>query len=105
MNLLKKLKKNKSKNYIIYCENNLLTHQTATKKKILEVFPIINPIYEIHRNKVAKQRYVDFNQGVDARLLNEQKAKLLSQIPIRPLRIAFDSMEYEEVLFKCNSVC
>ena len=97
-NLLEKLKnEQKQELYNLLSENNLLTYQTATKRKSLKVFPIINPIYEIHRNKVAKQRYVDFNQGVDARLLNEQKAKLLSQIPIRPLRIAFDSMEFEEV--------
>jgi len=95
--LLGKLKgKQKQEIYNLLFDKNLLNPQTSEKKHIIEVFPIINPLYEKYRNKVPKQRSVDFNQGVDARLLTDEKAKLLSQIPIKPLRIAFDSMEYEE---------
>jgi hypothetical protein len=47
-------------------------------------------------------RYVDFNQGVDARLFTEEKVQLLSQINVRPLRIAFDDIktrpEYEKAI-------
>jgi hypothetical protein len=39
------------------------------------------------------QRRVDFNQGIDARLLTEQNMFLLSQIAIVPLRIAFDDVK------------
>lgn len=42
-------------------------------------------------------RRVDFNQGVDARFLDEEKMELLSQLPITPLRIAFDSIRYENL--------
>ncbi|PIU23467.1 MAG: hypothetical protein COT13_02920 [Chloroflexi bacterium CG08_land_8_20_14_0_20_45_12] len=34
---------------------------------------------------------IDFNQGLDCRLFNEDKAKLLGQIKIKPLRLAFDN--------------
>ncbi|MEW6408896.1 MAG: spore photoproduct lyase family protein [Nitrospirota bacterium] len=34
---------------------------------------------------------IDFNQGLDCRLINEDKVKLLSQIKIKPLRLAFDN--------------
>jgi len=43
------------------------------------------------------QRYVDFNQGVDARLLTEEKMELLSQLPLKPLRIAFDNIKFEKL--------
>jgi len=43
------------------------------------------------------QRYVDFNQGVDARLLKEDKMELLSQLPLKPLRIAFDNIRFEKL--------
>jgi hypothetical protein len=44
--------------------------------------------------RVASQRRVDFNQGVDARLLCKDKMFLreLSSIALRPLRIAFDHL-------------
>lgn len=48
----------------------------------------------------GRQRHVDFNQGVDVRLLTEDHIRLLSTIAIHPLRIAFDHIElrdtYEE---------
>lgn len=94
--LLSKLKGNhKQEIYNLLADKNLLKPQTATKDRIFDVFPIVNPFYEKYRNKVPKQRHVDFNQGVDARLLTREKATLLGQIPIRPLRIAFDSMNYK----------
>jgi hypothetical protein len=95
--LLDKLKgENKQHIYNLLLKNYLLKPETATIDKINEVYPTISSLYEKHRNKVPKSRYVDFNQGVDARLLTDEKAKLLSQIPIKPLRIAFDSMEYKD---------
>jgi len=48
-------------------------------------------------NTVTVNRYIDFNQGVDARLLSESKMAMLSEIAIRPLRIAFDSIEYRNI--------
>lgn len=38
----------------------------------------------------GKKRHVDFNQGMDARLLTEEKVKRLAETAIWPLRIAYD---------------
>ena len=44
--------------------------------------------------RVSAQRHVDFNQGIDIRLLNDEKMALLSETAIKPLRLAFDKIEY-----------
>jgi len=50
----------------------------------------------------GKKRHVDFNQGLDARLLTEAKVQRLSETAIWPLRIAFDDIglreEYEQAV-------
>ena len=50
--------------------------------------------------KISVKRTIDFNQGIDARLLNEKKMKKLSEISIEPLRIAFDDMRYKDTYVK-----
>jgi hypothetical protein len=64
---------------------------------ILEASAELSPIIEKYRNKTWKQRYVDFNQGLDARLLTEEKVKKLSEININPLRIAFDDIKLSQL--------
>jgi len=83
----------KTKKDLLLLDNNVLAS---------EKFPQI--IEEIKKNGFHKDakfngrnRYVDFNQGIDARLLNEEKMKLLSQIAINPLRIAFDSIKFKDI--------
>lgn len=44
----------------------------------------------------AAKRHVDFNQGLDARLLTEAKMKRLAETAIWPLRIAFDSLDIRD---------
>ncbi len=53
--------------------------------------------YEVNGRKVAVKRIVDFNQGLDARLLDERKMKKLSEISIEPLRIAFDDIRHKDI--------
>jgi len=43
---------------------------------------------------------VDFNQGIDARLFDDEKAKLLSGVQLDPVRFAFDNIAYEESIVK-----
>ncbi len=40
--------------------------------------------------KSQKKRSIDFNQGMDATYFTEEKVKLISQLNVRPVRIAFD---------------
>lgn len=51
------------------------------------------------------QRYVDFNQGLDAFLLSPYKVKRLSELALRPARIAFDHIEDEEAYVKAIRLC
>ena len=99
--LLNKLKGDRQQElYNLLDEFDLLSINTVTKSNILKLYPEINSTFEKFRNKIPKLRYVDFNQGVDARLLTEEKMLLLSEIPIKPLRIAFDSMAYKDIYVK-----
>ena len=66
---------------------------TSTKKNLILAYGEIKDIYARHFHPVARQRYVDFNQGVDARLFNEERVAQLARIAIRPLRIAFDDIK------------
>ena len=49
--------------------------------------------YNYHKIK----RYVDFNQGLDARLFTEQKAEIMARLAVKPCRIAFDHIETKDV--------
>lgn len=51
------------------------------------------------------QRFVDFNQGLDAYLLTPHKAERLGELAIRPARIAFDHIEDVEAYKKAIRLC
>jgi hypothetical protein len=51
------------------------------------------------------QRFVDFNQGLDAFLLTPHKAARLGELAIRPARIAFDHIEDVEEYKKAVRLC
>ena len=46
--------------------------------------------------KTKRKRIVDFNQGLDARKLTEAKMKKLAEIPLEPLRLAFDDIKMKK---------
>ena len=78
--------------YKILSKYHILKLLTTRKEALLEAYEEIKDIYAKHFRPTPKIRYVDFNQGVDARLFNEKNVELLSRIAIRPLRIAFDDI-------------
>lgn len=76
---------------------NILHNHFPLKENIIQCWEEIQEVYKKHFKPSKKLRFVDFNQGVDARLLTDAKAKLLSKINIRPLRIAFDDIKIEKI--------
>lgn len=64
-----------------------------------------NAIYINPKTKKPQRRYIDFNQGLDAYLLTDAKAALLSQVAIKPARIAFDHIEDKDVYVKAIRTC
>ncbi len=51
------------------------------------------------------QRFVDFNQGLDAFLLSPHKAERLGELALRPARIAFDHIEDTEAYKRAITLC
>lgn len=66
------------------------------KEVILKNDEYFAPLFKKVFVESKRIRYVDFNQGVDAREVTEEKIKKISEIPIRPLRIAFDTWGYRK---------
>lgn len=84
---IKKVKENYGeKKDLLLLDNNVLASPNFDK--------IVDEILEMGFYKGArlngKLRYVDFNQGLDARFLTKVKMQRLTELPIKPLRIAFD---------------
>jgi hypothetical protein len=89
------------KRHLILLDNNILASNRFNEiieeiksigfKKNAKLTRIIN------NKKINLSRYIDFNQGLDARLLDRDKMKLISEIAIKPLRIAFDDIRYKDI--------
>ncbi|MDR2641687.1 MAG: hypothetical protein LBC74_02715, partial [Planctomycetaceae bacterium] len=86
--------------YVAREKANLLNTVYAEIKPILDFDKIASPLYERYFKHGSKARYIDFNQGVDARLVTEEKMKKLSELNIRPLRIAFDHYSMANIYIK-----
>ena len=86
--------------YNILDKYGLMRIETTTKENLISAYPEISEIYERCRSKTPARRYIDFNQGTDCGYITEEKMKLLSEIPIRPLRIAFDHIGVKDQYIK-----
>lgn len=89
------------KRHLLLLDNNILASKEFPK--IIDEIKSIgfgrDAKYILNKNgkKVYLNRYVDFNQGIDCRLLTKEKMRLLSEIAIKPLRIAFDDIKYKDI--------
>ncbi len=95
--------------YILYTireKHHITKYLTTTKENLISAYDEIKPIYEKHHKQgLGKLRTVDFNQGLDARLFTPEKAKLMGQIAIRPVRIAFDDIRTEKKYCAAIRMC
>lgn len=75
----------------------LLYTPTAKRKSVLSFDSIAKPLYDKYFKHLSRKRSIDFNQGVDARLVTDEKMEKLAEIAINPLRISFDHYEQKDI--------
>ena len=71
---------------LLLLDNNILA--SPDYERIIH--EILDAGFEKDATFNRKQRRLDFNQGIDARLVTPMKMKLLAKTAIKPLRLAFD---------------
>lgn len=99
--IAEKLSDEEAGEFYIQRENlGLLYPETVQKNAILEFHETAKQYYDKFFKSGKLVRFIDFNQGVDARLVKDENMSKLSEINIRPLRIAFDHYEQKEIYKK-----
>jgi hypothetical protein len=83
-------------------DNNIL----ASKKldKIVQELVRLGFGAKSEPSRKCNKRRVDINQGVDVRLFTLEKAKLLRELNIRPLRFALDSLDVMDAFEKAVEI-
>ncbi|HIV63090.1 MAG TPA: hypothetical protein H9746_09690 [Candidatus Butyricicoccus avistercoris] len=95
----------KTEFYLKLEELDCLHHETATKEAILYLDDYVAPLYgKYFKHKRGLKRIVDFNQGIDARLITDENMMKLSEVNIYPLRIAFDHWEQKDIYEKAIKI-
>jgi len=77
---------------LVLMDNNIL----ATKGLEGVIEDIVMAGFGRGSEQGGKGRTVDFNQGIDARLVTRRTAQLLRTLALSPVRLAFDSLEIEK---------
>lgn len=100
-------KKFGKKRYLLLMDNNVLRSREFDKivDELIDLGFGKGGTYESPVSKKPLQRYIDFNQGLDAKLMTPEKAKRLGELAISPARIAFDHIEDEEQYKKALDLC
>lgn len=79
---------------------------STTKENLLAAYVELKDLSDkYYQPGEGKLRFVDFNQGLDARLFTPEKANLLGQIAIRPVRIAFDDINMRNTYCDAIRMC
>jgi len=86
------------KPHLVLMDNNVLASRKFNQ--IIDDIKSVGFVKGATFGITKKRRKVDFNQGLDARLLTEEKMARLSEIPLEPMRIGFDSIKYKNVYVK-----
>ena len=80
------------KQNLVFLDNNILALDNFEQV----IYKILNLGFTKNSKISNRQRTVDFNQGIDARLISPIKAKLLSRLNLKPVRLAFDNDSMKE---------
>lgn len=98
--IMNKLKSDEEKKLLFLKleENHCLNVYSMTKDAAFNLEEYVRPLYEkTHKVVRPVKRIVDFNQGIDSRLINDHNMEKLAEVNIEPLRIAFDHWELREI--------
>jgi hypothetical protein len=90
--------KSGEKQNLILMDNNVLA--SPDFDRIIDDIKELGFVKGATFGKTKRKRIVDYNQGLDARKLNQHKMKRLAEIPLEPMRIAFDSIHLKQVYLK-----
>lgn len=82
------------KQNLLLMDNNVLASKYFDK--IINDIKAMGFVKGATFGKTKRKRIVDFNQGLDARFLTEKKLKRLAEIPLKPMRIAFDDIKWKD---------
>ena len=77
-------------------KHGFLHPETCKRDELIKTYKDFAPYFDAKYKRLkGRLRYVDFNQGVDARLFTDDIVSMLEEIPVRPLRVAFDDVKTE----------
>lgn len=95
------------KRYLLLMDNNVLRSREFDRiiNELIDLGFGRDGTYESPTSKKSLRRYIDFNQGLDAKLMTPEKAKRLGELAISPARIAFDHIEDEEQYKRALELC
>jgi len=102
-------KKYGKKKDLLLMDNNVVISPKFENiiKEIIDLGFGKKEMYSEKDSHKIKDGIVDFNQGLDAKVLakNEKRAKLLGQLRIKPARIAFDHIDDKDIYTKAIKNC